>query len=108
VTDRGIRVIELHVGRFGEYQPNQVMVDGLRRIAHSEIEPTPYDLNFYSHELREYVRYRREGFATGQGDNWDLWNNAHTAALEDYGLTELDANRNRILFQPDARLSSLE
>ncbi|MGC8640172.1 MAG: colicin [Isosphaeraceae bacterium] len=102
VTDRGIDALERHIGRFGNDDANQVMVDRLRRIARGEIEPTQYDLNHYSHELREFVRYRRQGFPTGAGDDYDLWNNAHTATLEDYGLRELDANRNRNLFHPDA------
>jgi hypothetical protein len=102
VTDRGIDAVERHIGRFGNDEANQFMVNRLRRIARGEIEPAQYDLNYYSHELREFVRYRRQGFATGAGDDYDLWNNVHTATLEDYGLQELDANRNRNLFHPDA------
>jgi hypothetical protein len=102
VTDRGIDAVERHIGRFGKDEANQVMVDRLRRIARGEIEPTQYDLNYYSHELREYVRYRRQGFPTGAGDDYDLWNNAHAATLEEYGLRELDAHGNRSLFHPDA------
>jgi hypothetical protein len=79
-----------------------VPVSSPRDIARGEIEPTQYDLNYYSHELRESVRYRRQGFPTGAGDDYELWNNAHTATLQDYGLRELDANRNRNLFHPDA------
>ena len=78
------------------------MIDRLRRIVTGELWPGQTDLNFYAHELREFVRYRREGFPTGGGDDYDLWNNAHTATLEDYGLEELDADRNRNLFHPDA------
>ncbi len=37
-----------------------------------------------SHELRESVRDRRLGFPTGAGDDYELWNNAHTATLQDY------------------------
>jgi len=102
VTDRGINAVERHLGRFGNDEANLVMVDRLRRIASGESEPTQPDLNFYAHELREFVRYRRQGFPTGAGDDYDLWNNAHAATLEDYGLKELDANRNRNLFHPDA------
>jgi hypothetical protein len=102
VTDRGVDAVERHIGRFGSDDANQVMVNRLRRIASGEIAGTKYDLNYYSHELREFVRYRRQGFPTGAGDNYDLWNNAHTATLEDYGLKELDADRNRNLFHPEA------
>lgn len=78
------------------------MVDRLRRIARGELTPTQYDLNFYSHELREFVRYRRQGFRTGAGGDYDLWNNAHTATLEDYRLPDFDAAGNRTLYHPDA------
>jgi uncharacterized protein len=99
---RGIDAVERHVGRFGNDEANVVMVDRLRRIVRGEIEPTQPDLNFYPHELRESVRYRRQGFPSGAGDDYDLWNHVHSATLEDYGLKELDANGNRNLFHPDA------
>jgi hypothetical protein len=48
---------------------------------------TQTDLNFYTHELREYARYRALGYPAGQPIDPDaayrLWNNAHTASLED-------------------------
>jgi hypothetical protein len=80
------------------------MVDRLRGIARGEVQPTRYDLSFYSHELREFVRYRRLGFPTGAGDDYYLWNNAHAATLANYGLQELDENGNRNLFHPNAWL----
>jgi len=102
VTDRGIDALEGHIGRFGHDEANQVMVHRLRRIAEGGIEPTRYDRNDYAQELRESVRYRRRGFPAGAGDDYDLWNNTHSATLEDYGLSELDADGNRNLFHPDA------
>jgi hypothetical protein len=102
VTHRGVDAVERHIGRFGNDEANQVMVGRLRRIAIGEIDATQPDLNYYAHELRESVRYRRQGFPTGAGDDYELWNNAHTATLEDYGLRELDANKNRNLFHPHA------
>ena len=68
---------------------NRLAVQRLRDIAAGRLESTPFDLNFYSHELREFVRYRRLGWPTGQpvGEAGNiLWNNAHTATLKDYGL----------------------
>jgi hypothetical protein len=102
VSDHAIDVLEIHIGRFGADEANQIVVSRLRRIASGVIKPTQYDLNFYAHELREYVRYRRQEFPTGVGDDYDLWNNAHSATLEDYGLRELDDDGNRNLFHPDA------
>ncbi len=41
------------------------MVNRLRSIANEEIAPTQVDRNFYSHELREFVRYRSLGWKSG-------------------------------------------
>ena len=81
--------MEQHVARFGPDLPNQEMIRRLRDIAAGTVQPTRFDLNFYTHELREFVRYRRRGWQTGQPPDpdiaYDLWNHTHTAALEDYG-----------------------
>jgi hypothetical protein len=55
VTYRGVDAVERHIGRFGNDEANQVMVERLRRISSGDIQPTPFDLNFYAHELREFV-----------------------------------------------------
>lgn len=102
ITDAGIDVAVRHVGRIGADEANRIMIDRLRRIAAGEVEATQFDLNYYAHELREFVRYRREGFPTGAGDDYTLWNNTHAAALDDYGLQELEAYGNRNLFHPEA------
>ncbi|GAB4558749.1 MAG: hypothetical protein Tsb0020_03990 [Haliangiales bacterium] len=90
ITERGIEVVEGHVARFGEDPWNQGMLERLRRIAAGEIEATPQDLNFYTHELREFVRYRRQGWKSGVPEDPDearrLWLNTHTATLDDYGF----------------------
>ncbi|MCG8421353.1 MAG: hypothetical protein MJE77_25830 [Proteobacteria bacterium] len=75
------------------------MLQRLRRIANGELQPTAQDLNFYTHELREFVRYRRMGHKTGD-PGYDVWNNAHTATLEDYGLSEL--SKPHPLYHPEA------
>ncbi len=102
MTDSGVDVVERHVARFGPDPANRVMIRRLRDIVAGRLRATEADRNFYAHELREFVRYRRRGFATGAGDDHELWNHAHTATLEDYGLRELDADGNRTLFHPDA------
>ena len=48
MTDRGIDAVGRHIVRFGSDEANQVMVNRLRDIARGEIEPTQYDLNYYS------------------------------------------------------------
>jgi RHS repeat-associated protein len=99
ITPKGIDVVGKHLERFGPDPANAGMIDRLRRIQAGELTPTPQDLNFYTHELREYVRYRKLGFETGD-PGYDVWNNAHTATLEDYGLNE--ATKPHPLYHPDA------
>lgn len=78
------------------------MIQRLRDIQAGKIKPIKADLNFYAHELREFVRYRKLGWKTRQPTDpdaaYDLWNNAHTAALEDYGLKEGPG----VLYHPSA------
>jgi hypothetical protein len=88
ITKRGIDVVEKHLARFeGPNPANQRMVERLRLIEGGKLKVTQTDLNFYSHEVREYVRYRMLGHDSGD-PGYELWNNAHTATLEDYGLNE--------------------
>ncbi|HZN93475.1 MAG TPA: hypothetical protein VFB81_12260, partial [Myxococcales bacterium] len=105
-TGRGVDVVEAHVRRFGGGGDAELaMVARLRRIAAGEIPATDYDRAFYSHELRESVRYRRMGWPTGQpldGDAaYELWNNLHTATLEDYRLREKLPDGDWALFHPE-------
>jgi hypothetical protein len=105
-TERGVDVVEAHVRRFdGGGEMELAMVDRLRRIARGEIPATDFDRAFYSHELREAVRYRRLGLRTGQpldaDEAYRVWNDAHTATLEDYKLRERLKTGQRTLFHPD-------
>ena len=88
ITAGGIDVVEGHLSRFGPDAANEGMILRLRDIAAGKVSPAQVDLNFYTHELREFVRYRQLGFRTGAGSNYELWNNAHSATLADYGLVE--------------------
>jgi hypothetical protein len=110
ITQSGIDVVEQHITRFdggGEYE--MAMLDRLRRIVLGEIPATQYDINFYTHELREFVRYRRLGYETGLPPDAEtqgiLWENTHAATLEDYQLHEISrdefGNKTRSLFHPE-------
>ncbi|MDQ3686862.1 MAG: hypothetical protein M3430_14890 [Acidobacteriota bacterium] len=92
ITPRGIDYVERHLSRFEPDEWNQGMLERLRNIADGRLTPTQQDLNFYAHELRESVRYRNLGYPSGQPDGidarYDLWNNTHSATLEDYGIRE--------------------
>jgi hypothetical protein len=102
ITHRGIDVLERHIARFGPDKANEFMVKRLRAIANGELAPTQYDMNYYTHELREFARYRKLGWETGRPAHPDaaheLWENAHTATLEDYRLKDSE------LYHPDAPL----
>jgi hypothetical protein len=103
VTDRGIAVVEAHTSRFGPAEANGIMVDRLKRIARGGLQPAAQDLNFHSHELREYVRYRRLGWKHGVPADGDaaraLWLQAHCAAIDDYGLP---LGSDDLIYHPDA------
>ena len=94
ITNRGIEVVEKHLKRFvgGLEKPEEIMIERLRRIVVGELKATRQDLNFYAHELREFVRYKNLGFIFGEPSNptdaFELWQNAHTATLEDYKMKE--------------------
>jgi uncharacterized protein len=77
------------------------MLDRLTSIAAGDMEPTSYDLNFYTHELDEAARYAQLGLGPESGVDigsptmYEVWNDVHTAALEDYRISGAD------LFHPE-------
>ena len=93
ITDKGVALVEAHVRRFNPVGEAELrMVERLRSIATQTLVAEPVDLRFYTHELREYLRYKKLGYPSGQpadpDEAYELWNNAHTATLEDYKLKE--------------------
>ena len=79
------------------------MVGRLRSIASGDLEATDYDLRFYTHELRESVLYRKAGYPSGEPADgaYELWDQLHTQALADYGLTRGGAPED--VFHPSVR-----
>ncbi len=102
ITHEGIDIVEKHISRFDPDPGNDFMVARLKKIANGEFPPEQVDLNYYTHECREYQRYCNLGWETGRPDDnieaYDLWNNTHTATLEDYRITGDE------LYHPDAPL----
>lgn len=99
VTHEGIATVEKHISRFDHDPANDVMIGRLKSIVKGEMSPEKVDLNYYTHECREYQRYCNLGWETGEPDGvagYDMWNNNHTATLEDFKLKDGD------LFHPDA------
>jgi hypothetical protein len=100
ITSEGVREATAHLQRFtggGALEgPEQAMLDRLTSIAAGDTKPTSYDLNFYTHELDEAARYAQLGLGPESGVDlggptmYDVWNDVHTAALEDYGISGAD------------------
>jgi hypothetical protein len=105
ITSEGVQEVTAHLQRFtgggALAAPEQAMLDRLTSIAADDMEPASYDLNFYTHELDEAARYAQLGLGPESGVDlgsptmYDVWNDVHTAALEDYGISGAD------LFHPE-------
>lgn len=96
VTQEGIDLVKLHTGRFDPSDANKIMIDRLEKILSGQISITDIDKRFYTHEIRELERYRALGVV--DGEKGSVWNNAHTATLEDYKINE----KNQPLYSEDA------
>lgn len=107
INSRGTDLVESHVGRFTDGGPlgaaEQGMLDRLRRISAGQLDPTDFDRAFYTHELRELQLYRQAGFRTGEPSvgAYELWDELHTRALQDYGFTR--AQGPSVLYEPGVR-----
>ncbi|UYA60641.1 hypothetical protein NAL19_2522 [Pectobacterium sp. F1-1] len=86
----GVDKVKLHTGRFAESDANKVMIDRLERILKGTLAVTDTDKRFYTHEIRELERYRNLGIKDGvvPSNQGEVWNNTHTATLEDYRIDE--------------------
>jgi len=97
IQTNGIDRVEQHLSRFGSDSQNAKQIQRLRDIAAGKIVPTQKDLNFYAHELRESVEYRKLGYENRKtGKVWQpankdeanrVWNATHEKALDKYGHT---------------------
>ncbi|SDS35834.1 S-type Pyocin [Pseudomonas granadensis] len=88
ITQAGIIAVKLHVARLNQSDANDIMIQRLEKIFKNDLNLTDTDLRYYTHELRELERYRNFGYSdnTSPGNESPIWNNAHTATLEDYKL----------------------
>ena len=89
----GVDKVKLHAGRFGESPDNKVMIERLEKILTGELQVTDTDKRYYTHEIRELERYRNLGVKDGTlpesvQEKKSVWNNTHTATLEDYKINE--------------------
>lgn len=100
INRAGVDLVKLHTGRFGNSFSNIAMIERLEKILNGKLNATDTDKRFYTHEIRELERYRALSVPDGElPENEDeVWNNAHTATLEDYQLSS-DIN---LLYTPEA------
>lgn len=89
IDKAGIATVEKHISRFVFDSANDVMIGRLKRIERGDFPPEQVDLNYYTHECREFERYCNLGWESGEpkdGTSYALWNHAHTATLEEFKL----------------------
>ncbi|MCF4994097.1 colicin transporter [Pseudomonas syringae] len=100
ITQAGIDGVKLHIARLDQSDANDIMIRRLEKIMSGYMEPSDTDLRYYSHEIRELERFRALGLKDGFKPDKEssLWNNAHTATLEDFELT----NDESLLYTKDA------
>lgn len=105
-TSEGATIVKLHISRFPESAANKVMIDRLEKIISGELEMTDTDRRFYTHELRELERFRALGYGDTERPDPDspVWNNVHTATLEDFKLKD-DAS---LFYTPEALAADAE
>jgi hypothetical protein len=107
VSREGLDVVIKHVARFEVDIANKAMIERLEKILKGELKPTDYDLRFYTHEIREYERYKALGFEhlpdNQIPDAYYVWNDTHTATLEDYKLSDFldEAMTDHSLYPPE-------
>jgi len=107
VTHKGIAVVERHLSRFENDPGNAIMVNRLKAIASGKLQITEHDKAYYSHELREYVRYRNAGWESGQpqgktdglNNSFIFWQEHHYNTLKDYNIDP--KNSERLLYHPE-------
>lgn len=103
ITQEGIEIVKKHLSRFEDVEANRKMISRLEKIENGEIPVTDWDKRFYTHEIREFERYKNLGYENTKDIDIpsDVWNDAHTATLEDYKLSAFDVNKKRNLYHPD-------
>lgn len=74
---------------------NLIMIKRLDAILERKLEMTDTDRRFYAYSLRMMERFRAMGFADDYipKSNPSLWNNLHTATLEDFKLSDDESLR---------------
>ncbi|WP_278555291.1 hypothetical protein [Elizabethkingia bruuniana] len=105
IFEEGLDMVKTHLKRFEFDDWNERMIRRLEKIIDKEIPVTDFDKRFYTHEIREYRRYKNSGIE----DNLDpkgYWDNLHPATLEDYKINEIiEYNGKKVhsVYHPDVQ-----
>ncbi|MHC8345112.1 S-type pyocin domain-containing protein [Pseudomonas sp. RT6P73] len=93
ITQEGINAVKLHIARLDQSDANDIMIQRLEKIIRQQSLTTDTDLRYYTHEIRELERFRALGLRDDFKPDKDspIWNNAHTATLEDYKLGDIES-----------------
>ncbi len=106
ISAEGTNLVKLHISKFLQSDANEIMLDRLERIARGELVATDTDKRFYTHEIREFERFKALGF--GDTERPDIgspiWNNVHAATLEDFQLKDDPT----LLYTPEALTAAFE
>lgn len=103
ITKEGIEIVKKHLSRFEDIPANRKMIKRLEEITNYKLEITDWDKRFYTHEIREFERYENLGYKKSfQKEIPDeIYENAHSASLEDFKLNEIQNDGKRTLYHPD-------
>ncbi|WP_367255899.1 S-type pyocin domain-containing protein [Pseudomonas sp. stari2] len=100
ISRAGIDAVKLHIARLDQSDANDVMIQRLEEILSGRLAFTDTDLRYYTHENRELERFRALGLSDAFRPDREspMWNNAHTATLEDFKLEDNES----LLYSKDA------
>lgn len=95
IDHEAVEKVRQHMSRFVGRDPQvDAMLNRALAIADGRLEATPWDKRFVAHELRERQRYEALGWKDGVPEDPTeatiLWNNAHTATLEEYKMKDIE------------------
>ncbi|WP_448110328.1 S-type pyocin domain-containing protein [Pseudomonas lini] len=105
-SQEGVNIVELHTSKFPPSDANKVMIDRLHKVLRGELEMTDTDKRFYTHEIREFERFKALGYGDTEMPDAgsSVWNNVHTATLEDFKLKDDPS----LLYTPEALAAAAE
>ncbi len=69
ITQKGIHKVAAHIRRFSPVGEAELkMVERLKKIIAGKLVAEPVDLRFYTHELRECLRYKKNRLFVSTAD----------------------------------------